>query len=79
MDKQTVKDIIKEMILDGEIKITKTDRDVYSNEGHHYGQEEALVLSVKIEADEDDWEAGGERKQDYNDGVVLEEIEITGW
>lgn len=82
MDKQIIKDIIKEMILDGEIKITKISEEVYSNEGHHYGEEEALVLSVQKETEDLDWDSEPivkEVKQDYRDGLVLNEIEITGW
>lgn len=82
MDKQIIKDVIKEMILDGEIKITTSNEGVYSNEGHYYGDEKALLLSVEKETGELDWDDEPiikNVKQNYRDGVVLNEIEITGW
>lgn len=81
-NKELIREIVREMILDGEIKITKISKEVYSNEGRHYGEEETLVLSVQKETEELDWDSEPivkEVKQDYRDGLVLNEIEITGW
>lgn len=79
MDKQTVKEIVKEMILSGEIKLSTSSREVYSNEGRFYGDEEALVLAVERDDGNMDWDSVKEVKQEYGKGVVLNEIEITGW
>lgn len=55
------------MILDGDIQITSATKEVYSNDGLYYGDEEVLVLSV------------GQDQQDAFSGYKLNEVEITGW
>lgn len=79
MDKQAIKDIVKEMILDGEIRITTTYEDKYSNEGFFLGEEKALVLCVEYDDGENNWDSVKDVGQDYDHGVVLEKVENKGW
>lgn len=70
MDKEMIKEVIREMILNGEVELTTIYKQVYSNEGHYYGDEKTIVLKVET--------ADGETKiQDY--GVKMNHVRITGW
>lgn len=62
-----VRSTIKEMILDGDIRLEEITRDTTSNEGFNYGDQVLHVLSVDNE------------EQDYIYGLVVDKPEITGW
>lgn len=72
IDKKIIKEIIKDMILDGEIKISKSYEDVYRNEGFFCGEEESLVLSVEFHDGKNNWDSCREVNQDHELGVVIE-------
>lgn len=65
--KDEIKKVIKEMILDGDIKLAEVNKEVYSNEGRYYGDETLYVLEIDGE------------QQDYLDGLSIDRPEITGW
>ena len=78
-DKKMIKEIIKDMILDGEIKISKSYKDVYSNEGFFCGEEKSLVLSVEFNDGKNNWDSFSEVNQDHELGTVIEGVEINSW
>lgn len=62
-----VRSTIKQMILDGDIRLEEITKDTISNEGFNYGDQTLHVLSVDNE------------QQDYVYGLVIDKPEITGW
>lgn len=65
--KSEIKEVIKEMILNGEITLAEMQKDTYSNEGYNYGKETIYVLEIDGE------------KQDSCHGLSINRPEITWW
>lgn len=64
---KVVRSTIKQMILDGDIRLEEITEDTISNEGFNYGKETLYVLSVDGE------------KQSVFDGLSVDRPEITGY
>lgn len=62
---EAIKNVVKEMILSGEIRLQLYQEEAYSNEGFHYGERTQLRLVVDGEPSH------------YH--IVLEDVEITNW
>ena len=59
---EEIREVVRNMILEGDIRLEIVDKQVFSNEGAYIGDEEILVMSVN-------WE-----KQDTYDGVKLNHV-----